>query len=79
MNTLDRLLLTLRATTDDRVVIVSNYTQTLDLIEIICEMRHWPFTRLDGTTSGLVFFCSQRQQLATHSCVFVFVPRVGEQ
>jgi DNA repair and recombination protein RAD54B len=42
----------------DRVVVVSNYTQTLDLLALVCGSRHYPFVRLDGSTS-----LAQRQAL----------------
>jgi DNA repair and recombination protein RAD54B len=42
----------------DRVVLVSNYTQTLDLLSLVCGARHYPFVRLDGSTS-----LAQRQSL----------------
>lgn len=51
MQVLDRLLSSVRATTDDRFVLISNYTQTLDLFASLCRERHWPFVRLDGSTS----------------------------
>ncbi|CAN6466682.1 unnamed protein product [Victoria cruziana] len=58
MHVLARLLAHLRQKTDDRVVLVSNYTQTLDLFAQLCRERRYPFLRLDGTTS-----ISKRQKL----------------
>ncbi|KAL6760316.1 SNF2 family N-terminal domain-containing protein [Haematococcus lacustris] len=46
-----RMLALLWAETQDRIVIVSNYTQTLDLFGQLCRERGWPFLRLDGSTS----------------------------
>ncbi|KAL5714185.1 DNA-dependent ATPase protein rad54 [Ranunculus cassubicifolius] len=51
MHVLARLLAHLRNKTDDRIVLVSNYTQTLDLFAQLCRERRYPFLRLDGTTS----------------------------
>ena len=45
-------------TSTDRVVFVSNYTQTLDLLENLCTMNKYPFLRLDGSTKT-----SSRQEL----------------
>jgi len=33
----------------DRIVLISNWTQTLDLIERLCAQCNWPTHRLDGT------------------------------
>ncbi|KAL7681117.1 putative helicase, Zinc finger, RanBP2-type, P-loop containing nucleoside triphosphate hydrolase [Plasmopara halstedii] len=49
---LDRLMYSMRKTTADRIVIVSNYTQTLDVVSTLCQERQLPFVRLDGTTSA---------------------------
>ncbi|KAI8907183.1 P-loop containing nucleoside triphosphate hydrolase protein, partial [Gorgonomyces haynaldii] len=35
--------------TTDKIVLISNYTQTLDLIEKMCRSQRWPLCRLDGT------------------------------
>jgi len=51
MYVLVQLLTMLRRTTDDRVVIVSNFTSALDVIGQICTSSKWPFLRLDGATS----------------------------
>ncbi|XP_073258771.1 DNA repair and recombination protein RAD54B-like [Porites lutea] len=57
----------------DRVVLVSNYTQTLDLLQRLCEQRGYEFLRLDGKTPT-----SKRQSLVDrfndkHCKIFVFL------
>jgi len=42
----------MRRETDDRIVIVSNYTQTLDLFSMLCQERDYPYVRLDGSTNA---------------------------
>lgn len=46
-----KLLKGMRATTDDKVVLVSNYTQTLDLFERMCDQEGWKCCKLDGSCS----------------------------
>ena len=44
------LLEDLRASGKDRIVIVSNYTQTLSVLSQLCERRKWGYYQLDGST-----------------------------
>lgn len=47
---LDQLLHTIRTKTSDKVVLVSNYTLTLDLLCTLLTSLGYPFARLDGST-----------------------------
>jgi DNA repair and recombination RAD54-like protein len=49
MQVLDRMLARIRAETDDKIVLISNYTSTLDLFERLCRSRGYGCLRLDGT------------------------------
>jgi DNA repair and recombination protein RAD54 and RAD54-like protein len=52
MLVLFRLMQSLRAMNEgDRIVVVSNYTQTLDVIGTMCKDNRWPTLRLDGSTN----------------------------
>ena len=55
---LDQLLHTLRTTTQEKVILVSNYTQTLDLLETLLTSIAHPYLRLDGSTPSV-----KRQEL----------------
>ncbi|TYZ59695.1 hypothetical protein PybrP1_007912 [[Pythium] brassicae (nom. inval.)] len=76
---LDRLMQSMKSSTTDRIVIVSNYTQTLDVVSDLCRERHLPFVRLDGTTSA-----KKRKSLvdtfndpATNSFAFLLSSKAG--
>ncbi|KAK6851903.1 recombinational repair protein [Apiospora arundinis] len=49
MQVLDRMLARIRQDTNDKIVLISNYTQTLDLFERLCRNRAYGCLRLDGT------------------------------
>lgn len=46
---LARMLHSIHTDTNDKIVIISNYTSTLDLIEKMCRQRRYGCLRLDGT------------------------------
>lgn len=48
---LDSILAVTRSTSDDRFVLVSNFTETLELCERLCKKRQYKFVRLDGSMS----------------------------
>lgn len=51
MRVLDRLMAIIKATTSDKVVLISNFTQTLSLFEHLCKLRSYTYVRLDGSLS----------------------------
>lgn len=58
MLVLDRMLASIRANTNDKIVLISNYTQTLDVFAALCRSRGYGCLRLDGTMN-----VSKRQKL----------------
>ena len=58
MQVLDRMLARIRQDTNDKIVLISNYTQTLDIFEKLCRSRAYNCLRLDGTMN-----VSKRQKL----------------
>ncbi|XP_046840079.1 DNA repair and recombination protein RAD54B-like [Xenia sp. Carnegie-2017] len=52
LKVLENLLRIIRENSfQERVVVVSNYTQTLDIIQRSCERNKYPYLRLDGQTA----------------------------
>ena len=49
MMLLDSILALTKASSDDKFVLVSNYTQTLDVCQDLCKMRGYGYCRLDGS------------------------------
>lgn len=49
MQVLDRMLARIRQDTNDKIVLISNYTQTLDIFDKLCRSRQYGVLRLDGT------------------------------
>lgn len=49
MQVLDRMLARIRQDTNDKIVLISNFTQTLDVFEKLCRSRGYGNLRLDGT------------------------------
>lgn len=49
MQVLDRMLARIRQDTNDKIVLISNYTQTLDVFEKLCRNRNYGVLRLDGS------------------------------
>lgn len=77
---LDRILKLVYDTREEKIVIVSNWTATLDLIEELCNMRRYKTRRLDGSTpqkqrQDLVNSFNRESRLA--SMVFLLSTKAG--
>lgn len=79
MQLLDRMLFMIQRDTDDKIVLISNYTSTLDLLERLCRTRQYGCLRLDGTMS-----VNKRQKLvdrfndpAGNELVFLLSSKAG--
>lgn len=49
LSVLERMLARIRQDTNDKIVLISNFTQTLDIIEKMCRVNRYGALRLDGT------------------------------
>lgn len=58
LRVLDQLMHNLRTTTREKIVLVSNYTATLDLLQTLLTSLSYPYIRLDGSTPS-----SKRQEI----------------
>lgn len=71
---LDRLLHQIYTTTEEKVVLVSNYTSTLDVLQSLISSMDYTFLRLDGSTPA-----AKRQDLVdrfnrfTQKAAFIFL------
>lgn len=50
LQALSSILKELKSTTDEKCIIVSNYTSTLNIVEAFCTKQRYTFFRLDGQT-----------------------------
>jgi DNA repair and recombination protein RAD54 and RAD54-like protein len=79
MAVLDMLLASIKHQTTDRVVLVSNYTQTLDMFTKLCEMRRYPHVRLDGsmTIKKRGKIVEQFNDLGNNEFIFMLSSKAG--
>lgn len=77
---LEQMLVQIRKDTLDKIVIISNYTQTLDLVEKMTRQRKWGLCRLDGSMTT-----TKRQKLVdrfndpenTNEFIFLLSSKAG--
>jgi len=58
LHLLEKMLKQIKSTTTDKCVLISNYTQTLDMFSDLCVLHTWGHVRLDGSMT-----ISKRQKL----------------
>ena len=51
MSILERMLKQIHRTTTEKIVVVSNWTSTLDIIQEMLGRSKFPYLRLDGSTA----------------------------
>lgn len=77
---LDKMLSELYENTEEKIVLVSNYTSTLDMLEMHCDKQRYRSLRLDGSTPQ-----KTRQELVDsfnrtsqkHSFLFLLSSKAG--
>lgn len=76
---LDTILANIKQTTDDRIVLISNYTQTIDLFQRLCDMRGYKWVRLDGTmtTKKRDKIVQQFNDPTTNEFIFLLSSKAG--
>lgn len=79
MKLLDTILAYIKAETDDRVVLISNYTQTMDLFQRLCDMRNYKTLRLDGslTTKKRDAIVTSFNDPTTNEFIFMLSSKAG--
>ncbi|ORX34242.1 SNF2 family N-terminal domain-domain-containing protein [Kockovaella imperatae] len=77
---LDRLLHIIYRKTQEKVVIVSNWTSTLNIIQEVCHQKKYSYLRLDGTTaqkSRQEYVESFNRSSRSESFVFLLSAKAG--
>lgn len=76
---LDNMIRQMRVESSDKIVVISNYTQTLDLVERLCGIRKWPLFRLDGSMqiTKRQKMVDQFNDLSTPQFVFLLSSKAG--
>ncbi|EDO17788.1 hypothetical protein Kpol_541p31 [Vanderwaltozyma polyspora DSM 70294] len=76
---LERFLHKINTESDDKIVLISNYTQTLDLVERLCRRKQYGSVRLDGSMT-----INKRQKLVdrfnspdSHEFIFLLSSKAG--
>ena len=79
LQVLERMLTKMRNETTDKMVLISNYTQTLDMFEKMCRNRQWGSFRLDGSLT-----IQKRQKMVerfndptSSECIFLLSSKAG--
>ena len=67
---------------DSKIIIVSNYTETLSIFESLCTKRRYPFIRFDGKTNigirqNLVDKFNEPNTLKNRNFVFLLSAKAG--